>query len=235
MTSFYRHQHLFCIEGLDDGIDGRAVAERIASIILHVQQAEGKGPWEAFERFLQEMIDPKQRALVDSHLGFAVNRVIQYAYKDAADVLRNGGTFQQAMEHVPTYAEVKQAMGGRLMAGWLETHHTATQEWMKELVPGITQAELDTMPALVLDKAWHRMFEREWFNDVGMPENWAFHTILRENMRELRKDNQLDDEDAVIDALRRSYREFYDVSAGDPDPDVWLVTKAWVEEQLGAQ
>jgi hypothetical protein len=33
--------------------------------------------------------------------------------------------------------------------------------------------------------------------------------------------------------LRTTYRKFYKVLDGQPDPDVWVVTKKWIDVKMG--
>lgn len=202
-------------DGLDNVNDGKAIAQRSFSIILH-KKAANEGHWPAFVRFMEGTSDPERRAIVDSQLGFVVNRIMKESYAEAAAVLRRGGTLAEAMQRVPNYTQAKQVLGGRLDVASLEVHHAATNEWMKRMLrtahPGTYggwpngdprwAGVLNEMPALVMDKAWHRVFNREWFEDIGMPENWTFHTIL---------------------------------DAADSDPDVWFVTEAWIRRQLEPQ
>ena len=70
------------------------------------------------------------------------------------------------------------------------------------------------------------MFERQWFEDIGMPEEWTFHTILRQRIAGA----DMRDNDSILETLRLSYRELYDLADTDPDPDVWVVAEAWFRE-----
>ena len=103
----------------------------------------------------------------------------------------------------------------------MESHHTATKEWAREL--GIPEGSLNSMPALVLDRAWHRQF-----NNSGVPRDYILHNILRNKMRGVNGA----DRDDVIRRLRETYRQFEGIDAADPDPDVWLVTEAWLDRNL---
>lgn len=161
--------------------------------------------------------------MVDPHLMFAANFVMREAYKEAADVIRRGGTLAEAMQKVPTIKRIEQVMGGRRQIANLHAHHTAPQYWMRQLVPGITQSQLDDMPALLLDEAWHQQL-----NGAEMNRNRVSHNILGDEMRNVRSDDVED----IIRRLRRTYRKFYGIlDDADPDPDFWVVTEKWIRSQ----
>lgn len=206
------------VEGVETGVtDGKVIASRIASIIAYRQHKTGEGAWDSFEHFLTATDDPWRKAVVDSHLLFAANIAMRGAYKEAADLIRAGDA-AGGLAKVPTISRVNQLMDGRRRAAGLEAHHAATQQWVKVLKPGITQSQLDSMPALLLSKYWHQY-------NSNLPRDYVFHTILRERMRIANPRTNAQ----IIEQLRQTYRQFEGVDVGEPDPDVWIVTKAWLD------
>ncbi|MEM6503830.1 MAG: hypothetical protein AAF711_00030 [Planctomycetota bacterium] len=213
------------VDGVEGGItEGRVIADKIASLVMEHQRKNPNTPiWESWEYFLTETSDPRRKALLESHLGYASQMVMNRAYKDAADILRadTSKTWADVQHLVPTWQQIKNRMGGRLQAASLETHHTATKEWMQVLIDGITDAELNQMPGLVLTNAWHRQY-----NAVGMPRDFVFHNILKEKMRNVDRS----DADDIIGRLRLTYRDFYGLDESAPDPDAWIVTESWIRQ-----
>jgi len=122
---------------------------------------------------------------------------------------------------VPNYTRIIQKMPGRRELAELEAHHTATLQWAKRL--NVPADKLDDMPALLMNKFWHRY-------NSNVPENSVFHKILREEMKGVNGGNSAQ----VVERLRRTYRRFEGLEPeGLPatDPDSWIVTKAWLQLQ----
>ena len=94
------------------------------------------------------------------------------------------------------------------------------------MLPGITDAQLDEMPAFILDRAFHRVNK---FDDV--PKLQSFHGIL-EDVLSTRTTNTNQE---IMGALEEAYRRLFDVPNGAPSPDVWIVTKDWLVRKKGIQ
>lgn len=139
--------------------------------------------------------------------------------------IRRGDNVDAALlAKVPSVTRVNEVMSGRRLTSALETHHTATVKWVRALRPGITQADLDEMPALLLDIAFHRDPD----GDLIGSGYQAFHRILDRRMEGV----DSTDTAAILVRLRDTYREFYHVTdPAAPDPDVWLVARKWLEKK----
>ena len=54
--------------------------------------------------------------------------------------------------------------------------------------------------------------------------SYSFHGILKEEMANIDPQNP----DDILIGLEESYRKFYGVQAGQPDPDIWIIAREWL-------
>ncbi len=195
-----------------------AVCEKLYSLFEHVRTGENLDRWDAFRRVMEEtkMIQPE----VDVALPDFANEVFAKIYADAAGDVNK----------VPTAKEVYEAMGAVWnpnafggKGGWvgsrhalvdMQNHHTAVTEWTQKLIGRkLSQAELDDMPALLLQRVDH----------TGKHGSGAFHAILDVIMRDHPPQSSAD----ILHNLQQAYSD-WDSTEG---PAVWNVAKAWLQSK----
>jgi len=135
--------------------------ERIASIYHRIRDRDGLSPFDTFAVLMEKTSTPARRAVVDSHLRYAVREMSLEMMSDPA--------------HVRSYAQMKNAiannpaMQGRVgLATKLEVHHGVPIYVQKHLdmPPGVR----DTSPGMLLHVDDHQI------GNIKRPN--SFHTIL---------------------------------------------------------
>ena len=168
------------------------LCEEVAAAYREIREVQKLDPWSAFVQLLR-----RSPADINPALGKAVSEVMGDAYKLAAET----GDYSK----VPSVAQVREVMTGRLGASSLETHHTVplyVQRLLK-LNPAIE----DNCPALILDKGLHQ-------NEPG-----SFHSILEKLIPE---DTEKISRSDILSKLQQAYDEF-------GTPDAWNVVGNWLK------
>ena len=178
------------------------LCEEASSLFKHITEIGGlkDQPWEAF----------KQLMATTAGLGKDINAALPDTVAEVMDLvyakaIKADGTVD--ISKIPTVREMKMVMAGRGEEALIDVHHTAIQAWTRILIPGISQAELDEMPGLLLKQADHR---------IGYGEG-AFHKILND----LLPYGSTTNKDHILSQLQAAYAEF-------DRPNVWKAVQAWL-------
>jgi hypothetical protein len=110
-------------------------------------------------------------------------------------------------------------MTARSAIAKLEAHHTATKEWAERL--HVPAHKIDDMPTMLMNKFWHQY-------NSNVPENSVFHKILREKMSGVDGSNRPE----ILRRLESAYKQFEGLDETDAAPDVWIVTRAWLDRNM---
>jgi len=179
------------------------LCERMFSLYQQIVDTRGlqNQPWEAFKILLEKTAGMSKR--IDKALPDTVNEVMTQIYQKA---VRADGTIDAAVE-VPSYADVKAVMSGRLKPGNLQVNHTIPRYVQKLL--GITDTAIqDSVPAEILEQADH----------TGKGP-LSFHNILYKYIP-LRTLPQQYSNAQLMSLLQQAYAEF-------GEPNVWTIANKW--------
>jgi hypothetical protein len=179
------------------GAKGSRILEELLLIEEKVRKALGAGAteFEILEAVIQRTAAKasKYDAALSLFTSGKMRRMYELAAGDATKV--------------PKVSELLELMAGRLNGAGLQTHHTVPIQWAKKLLPGITQAELDEMPGILLSQVDHGTFG----SGTG-----GFHQLLQARLPSSTTNTQ-----TILDALESTYNDF-------GTPEVWTAAKAWL-------
>lgn len=197
---------------------------RLISLYERAKDADGLVPWAALQKVLT--LTASEGGKFDAALADFCDVAMPEIYRSAINA---DGTVD--LSKVPTIEQLYQVFGyqkivkadgsyywlpSRTRGMDLENHHSAVQAWAKALFrdagkPPPTQAQLDSMPAIMLRRLKHR-------GEAGGTS--AFHQVLQTALPY----NSTGDPAVIMPAMEKAYSDWDKING----PTYWAAAKQWL-------